>query len=690
MVFSTDNPLFCFDDLPEFSEIRPRHVVPAVDALLEECRSVVANVTAAKAQNWESLVAPLEDCDDRLNKAWSPVSHLHSVADNPELRTAYNACLPKLSEYATEVGQNEDLFNAFKALKESPGFDQLDAAQKRVVENALRDFRLAGVALAAKQKARFKKISTRLSELASKFEENVLDATQAWKKHIKDESELSGLPDSALAVAKSIAKREGLDGWMINLEFPSYLAVVTYADDELLRREVYEAYSTRASDQGPNAGKWDNGNVMREILQLRQEMAKLLGYENYAALSLERKMAPSCHEVLDFIRDLVRRAKPVAEKEVAELKAFARETDGRSDLNPWDVAYYAEKLKKKKFSISQEDLRPYFSAPDVINGLFEVAGRLYGLRFSPTANIDVWHPDVRFYEIHDDNGECRGAFYLDAYARPGKRGGAWMDECRVRRRTSDGLQMPVAYLTCNFTPPVGAEPSLLTHDEVVTLFHEFGHGLHHMLTRVERAGVSGINGVEWDAVELPSQFMENFCWEREALSLFASHYKSKESLPDSLYQNMRAAKNFQAGMLTVRQLELALFDFRLHTEYDDQPNFIPRVLEEVRDEVAVIKPPPFNRFAHGFSHIFAGGYGAGYYSYKWAEVLSSDAFSKFEERGIFDRATGLEFLHAVLEQGGVRDAMMSFVEFRGREPSIDALLRHSGIDTGSNSVESAA
>ncbi len=690
MALSTDNSLLRFNALPDFSRIRPQHVVPAVDTLLQDCRKVIAKVAASKDYTWESIVGPLEECDDRLNKAWSPVSHLHSVADNPELRTAYNACLPKLSEYATEVGQNDALFEAFKSLEKNSDFKDFDAAQKRVVKNALRDFRLAGVALGAEKKARFKEISTRLSELASKFEENVLDATQAWKKHITDVSDLSGLPDSALAVAKKHAEREDLKGWMINLEFPSYIAVVTYADDEALRREVYEAYATRASDEGPNAGKWDNGKLMHQILALRQEMAKLLGYENYAELSLERKMAPSCDEVLSFIRDLAKRAKPVAVKELKELEEFAGETDGKGSLNSWDIAYYAEKLKKKKFSVSQEDLRPYFAAPEVVNGLFEVAGRLYGLRFTLVEGVEAWHPDVRFFEIHDEKGELRGAFYLDPYARPGKRGGAWMDECRVRRRGSDGVQTPIAYLTCNFTPPVDHEPSLLTHDEVVTLFHEFGHGLHHMLTRVERAGVSGINGVEWDAVELPSQFMENFCWEREALSLFALHYKTKESLPDALFDRMRAAKNFHAGLLTVRQLEFALFDFRLHIEYDGRQDFIQRVLDEVRDEVAVIKPPAFNRFAHGFSHIFAGGYGAGYYSYKWAEVLSSDAFSKFEEQGIFDRKTGLEFLHAILEQGGVRDAMMAFVDFRGREPNSDALLRHTGISTESETVGSAA
>ncbi|MDX1513843.1 MAG: oligopeptidase A [Gammaproteobacteria bacterium] len=690
MAKNTENPLLDTDTLPAFSRIRPQHVEPAIERLLGECRDAIVAVETAGGTDWDSVVAPLEECDDRLNKAWSPVSHLHSVADNPELRQAYNACLPKLSEYATDFGQNEKLYAAFERLSEGDGFSALDQAQKRVVENSLKDFRFAGVHLEAEKKARFKQVSSRLSELASTFEENVLDATQAWKKHLPDKSALAGLPETALAVARDAAKRAGLEGWLVNLEFPSYLAVMTYADDGDLRREVYEAYCTRASDQGPYAGRWDNTQVMQEILALRAEMATLLGYENYAELSIERKMVKSCDEVLGFLNDLAARALPVARKELEELRRFAGDNGHEGKLEPWDVGYYAEKLKRERFSVSQEELRPYFAADRAVQGLFEVSGRLYGVSIEEKSGVDVWHPDVRFFEIRDDSGQVRGAFYLDLFARGGKRGGAWMDECRVRRRSAGGLQLPVAYLTCNFTPPVDGVPSLLTHEELLTLFHEFGHGLHHLLTRVERAGVSGINGVEWDAVELPSQFLEHWCWEWDALAPFARHHESGEPLPRDLFDRMRAAKNFQAGMAMVRQLEFALFDFRLHREFDGQEGFIQRILKEVREQVAVIRPPSFNRFPNGFSHIFAGGYAAGYYSYKWAEVLSCDAFSKFEENGIFDRETGRAFLSEILERGGTRDALESFVAFLGREPSNDALLRHSGIDAAQSAVESAA
>ncbi|HEY5700882.1 MAG TPA: M3 family metallopeptidase [Gammaproteobacteria bacterium] len=690
MANNTDNPLLEARALPAFSRIRTQHVEPAIDRLLDECRRVVIGVENSDGTDWSAVVEPIEESEDRLNKAWSPVSHLHSVSDSAELREAYNACLPKLSEYATEFGQNERLFKKFERLFENSDFNRLDPAQKRVVENTLKDFRFAGVHLEATGKARFKEISARLSELASKYEENLLDATQAWKKHLTETSALSGLPESALAVARDAAKRAGLEGWLINLEFPSYLAVMTYADDASLRREVYEAYCTRASDQGPNAGTWDNSQIMREILGLRMEMARLLGYDSYAALSIERKMAPSCEDVLGFLDDLAQRALPVARNEFDELRHYAAGAGLKGDLEPWDVAYYSEKLRQEKYSISQEEPRPYFAADRAVQGLFEVAGRLYGVNFLEKSGIDLWHPDVRYFEIEDAEGEPRGAFYLDLFARENKRGGAWMDECRVRRRSAGGLQLPVAYLTCNFTPPVDQVPSLLTHDELLTLFHEFGHGLHHLLTRVERAGVSGINGVEWDAVELPSQFMEHWCWEWEALELFAHHHQTGEPLPRELFDRMHAAKNFQAGMTMVRQIEFALFDFRLHSEFRDEAGFIQRMLDEVREKVAVFKPPAFNRFANGFSHIFAGGYAAGYYSYKWAEVLSSDAFSKFEEKGIFHRQTGHEFLTEILEQGGTRDAMASFIAFRGRKPSNDALLRHSGIEAANSSVESAA
>lgn len=690
MAKNTENPLLEADTLPAFSRIRPQHAEPAIDHLLEECRRVIRSVEDHDGADWDAVVSPLEESDDRLNKAWSPISHLHSVADSPELRKAYNACLPKLTEYATEFGHNEKLFNAFERISKSSGFGNLDQAQKRVIENTLKDFRFAGVHLEAKSKARFKQVTAKLSELASRYEENLLDATQAWKKHLTERSALSGLPDSALAVARDAAKRAGLDGWLVNLEFPSYLAVITYADNADLRREVYEAYCTRASDQGPHAGRWDNTRIMQEILALRMEMARLLGYDSYAELSIERKMATSCGDVLRFLNELARRALPVARDEMNELQRFAESAGLKRDLAPWDVAYYSEKLRREKFSISQEELRPYFAANRAVQGLFEVAGRLYGVSFDEKSGIDVWHPDVRFFEIRDSGGELRGAFYLDLYAREGKRGGGWMDECRVRRRAGNGLQLPVAYLICNFTPPVDGVPSLLTHEELLTLFHEFGHGLHHLLTRVDRAGVSGINGVEWDAVELPSQFMEHWCWEWDALTLFAQHHETGEPLPRELFDRMRAAKNFHSGMAMVRQLEFALFDFRLHGEFRDEVGFIQRLLDEVRETVAVIRPPAFNRFANGFSHIFAGGYAAGYYSYKWAEVLSCDAFSKFEEKGIFHPETGREFLTGILERGGSRDAMESFIAFRGREPRNDALLRHSGIETAKETVETAA
>ena len=690
MAKNTENPLLEADTLPAFSSIRPQHAEPAIDHLLQACRRAVERVEKVDGADWNAVVAPLEESDDRLNKAWSPISHLHSVADSPALRKAYNACLPKLTDYATEFGHNEKLFRAFERISKSSEFEGLDPAQKRVVENTLKDFRFAGVHLEKERKARFKQISAQLSELGNKYEENLLDATQAWKKHLTEKSALSGLPDSALAVARDAARRAGLDGWLVNLEFPSYLAVITYADNADLRREIYEAYCTRASDQGPHAGRWDNTPIMRQILALRMEMAALLGYDSYAALSIERKMAASCEDVLGFLNDLVERALPVAREELNELKRFAEDEGLEGELKPWDIAYYSEKLMRKKFSISQEELRPYFAADRAVQGLFEVAGRLYGIRFEEKSGVDVWHPDVRFFEIRDAGGEIRGAFYLDLYTREGKRGGGWMDECRVRRRAAGGLQIPVAYLTCNFTPPVDGAPSLLTHEELLTLFHEFGHGLHHLLTRVDRAGVSGINGVEWDAVELPSQFMEHWCWEWDALALFARHHETGEPLPRDMFERLRAAKNFQSGMAMVRQLEFALFDFRLHSEFRDEADFIQRVLEEVRNRVAVIKPPPFNRFANGFAHIFAGGYAAGYYSYKWAEVLSCDAFSKFEEEGIFNRKTGEEFLIQILERGGTRDAMESFVAFRGRKPRNDALLRHSGIEAGTESVETAA
>ncbi|MET0118112.1 MAG: oligopeptidase A [Sedimenticola sp.] len=674
-----DNPLLELEALPHFSRIRPEHVEPAIDALLKEGRELTRKLLESGAPyTWDNLVEPLEIADDRLGRAWSPVSHMNSVVNSDELRDAYNACLPKLSDYATEMGQNEQLCNAYKAVYEN-GSD-LNDDQRKLLENALRDFRLSGVDLPAEKKSRYKEISQELTRLTSKYEENLLDATNAWSKLVTDEAELAGLPESALGLAKQTAEQRDEAGWMLNLEFPSYLPVMTYADNRELRREMYEAYATRASDQGPHAGKWDNSETMERILELRHEQALLLGFDNYAERSLAKKMARSCDEVLGFLNDLAERSHGQALQELRELTEFASSEHGAEDLQAWDIGYYAEKLRQHRYAITQEELKPYFPESKVLSGMFAVVNRLYGIEIAEVADVETWHPDVRFFEIRDRDGGIRGQFYLDLYARPKKRGGAWMDECVVRMFNEQYDQIPVAYLTCNFSPPVGDKPALFTHDEVETLFHEFGHGLHHLLTRVNYPGIAGINGVAWDAVELPSQFMENWCWEREALDRISGHYETGEPIPATLYDRMKAAKNFQSGMQMVRQLEFSLFDFRMHREY--QPGSggrIYEILEEVREKVAVIRPPAFNRFAHGFSHIFAGGYAAGYYSYKWAEVLSADAFSLFEERGIFDRDTGVAFLQNILEKGGSKDAMELFIGFRGREPEIDALLRHSGI-----------
>lgn len=675
------NPLLQTQPLPCFSQILPEHVEPALNQVLDQAKKTVDTLLSTLTEpTWESLVLPMEELDASIDRVWSPVSHLNSVMNSDELRVAYNACLPKLSEFGTELGQNEALFNAYKQLAESEHYNQLDVAQKKVIDNAVRDFRLSGVELSQTDRDKFKHISQQLTELTAKFEENLMDATHAWKKHITDDSLLAGLPESTIAMAEQFAKRDGLEGWLFTLDFPSYMPVMSYADNREFREEMYTAFATKASDQGPNAGKWNNTDVMNDILKLRHELAQLIGFNNHAERSLATKMAQSPQQVLDFLNDLAARSKPIAETEFEELKAYAKEQGHEGELQSWDVTYFAEKLRQQRYSISQEELKPYFPEDKVVLGLFAVVNRLYGLDIKERHDIDVWHKDVRFFDIFDGDGELRGQFYLDLYARNHKRGGAWMDECLVRRQTEQGVQTPVAFLTCNFSEPVGDKPALFTHDEVTTLFHEFGHGLHHMLTKIHHAGVSGINGVAWDAVELPSQFMENWCWEREALDLISGHYQTGEVLPQDLFDKMIAARNFQSAMTMVRQLEFSLFDFRLHLEYKpDQADQVDKILAEVREQVSVVKPPKFNRFAHSFSHIFAGGYAAGYYSYKWAEVLSADAFSKFEEKGIFDRETGLEFLQSILEQGGSREPMELFIEFRGREPEIDALLRHSGI-----------
>jgi oligopeptidase A len=676
-----NNPLLNESTLPQFSKLKPEHIEPAIDQLLAEARAAVEhNLQANTHYTWNNLVAPIEEAEDRLNKAWSPVSHTNSVINSDALREAYTACLPKLSEYGTEMGQNEGLFNAYRHIAESTEFATLDSAQQKIIHNALRDFRLSGIDLTAENKQRYREISQELSRLTNLYEENLMDATNAWSKLITDVQELAGLPESALAQAKQMAEQEQKAGWLINLQFPSYHAVMTYADNRELRREHYQAFATRASDQGPHAGQWDNSKIMEDILALRHEKARLLGFNNYAELSLSTKMAEKPEDVIAFLEDLAKRSLPHARKDLAELRDFAQKYYGIKDLQSWDMGYFSEKMRQHFYQLSQEEVKAYFPITRVLPGLFAVVEKLYGLKITEISDFDTWHPEVRFFSIHDKNDQLRGQFYIDLYARAKKRGGAWMDDCVGRKKIGDILQTPVAYLTCNFTPPTGDQPALLTHDEVTTLFHEFGHGLQHMLTQIDHLGVSGINGVEWDAVELPSQFMENWCWEQDALALMSGHYQTGEPLPDTLFQKMLAAKNFQAGMMMVRQLEFSLFDFKIHRDYDPQKGGrIYDILKQVREQVAVVQPPEFNRFAHSFSHIFAGGYAAGYYSYKWAEVLSSDAYSMFEENGIFDPETGHLFLTHILEQGGSKNAMDLFVQFRGRKPTIDALLRHNGI-----------
>ncbi|MCX8959465.1 oligopeptidase A [Erwinia psidii] len=675
------NPLLTSFTLPPFSAIKPEHVVPAVTSALENCRAAVeAAVAQGAPYSWENLVQPLAEVDDRLGRLFSPVSHLNSVKNSPELREAYEQTLPLLSEYSTWVGQHEGLYQAYRNLKEN-SYQGLSLAQQKAVDNALRDFELSGIGLSQEKQKRYGEIAARLSELGSKYSNNVLDATMGWSKLITDESELSGLPESALAAAKAQAEAKEQQGWLLTLDIPSYLPVMTYCDNQALREEMYRAYSTRASDQGPNAGKWDNSEVMAETLALRHELAQLLGFASYADKSLATKMAENVEQVTGFLTDLAQRARPQAEKELQQLRAFAKQEHGVDELHPWDLTYYGEKQKQHLYTISDEQLRPYFPEERALNGLFEVVKRIYGITAKERKDVDVYHPDVRFFDLFDESGDLRGSFYLDLYAREHKRGGAWMDDCVGQMRKADGsLQKPVAYLTCNFNRPLGGKPALFTHDEVTTLFHEFGHGLHHMLTRVETPGVSGINGVPWDAVELPSQFMENWCWEPQALAFISGHYETGEPLPQELLDKMLAAKNYQAALFILRQLEFGLFDFRLHAEFDPSKGAkILEMLQEIKTLVAVVPAPSWGRFPHAFSHIFAGGYAAGYYSYLWADVLAADAYSRFEEEGIFNRQTGQSFLDNILTRGGSEEPMTLFKRFRGREPQLDAMLDHYGI-----------
>ena len=673
------NPLLTFTDLPPFSQIKPEHVKPAVEQVIEECRNKIEQVLEGNTSpSWDNLVAPIEEVDDRLGRIWSPVSHMNSVVNSDELREAYESCLPVLSEYGTWVGQHEGLFKLYQTLSESDEFANLDMAQQKMITNTLRDFTLSGIALDAQKKTEYGKIQARLSELSSTFSNQVLDATMAFKKHITDEKMLAGLPDSAKAAAAQLASQNDLAGWLFTLDIPSYLPIMSYADNRELREEMYRAYVTRASETGPYGGEFDNTAIIEETLSLRTKIANLLGFEHYAQRSIATKMAESTDQVQSFLHDLARQSKPQAQADLAEVNAFAAEHYGRTELQAWDIGYYSEKLKQEKYAISDEQLRPYFPETHVVPGLFEVVSRLYGLKITERKDVDTWHSDVRFFDIVDSDDEYRGSFYLDLYARAKKRGGAWMDECRVKRRKVDGsLQHPVAYLTCNFSGPVDGKPACFTHDEVVTLFHEFGHGIHHMLTKIEVSGVSGINGVAWDAVELPSQFLENWCWQPEALQFISGHVDTGEPLPKALLDKMLAAKNFQSAMQMLRQIEFSLFDFTLHMQTESVD--VQAFLNEVRKEISVLTPPEFNRFQNSFGHIFAGGYAAGYYSYKWAEVLSSDAFASFEENGIFDAKTGRRFLESILQMGGSKEPMALFVDFKGREPSVDALLRHSGI-----------
>ncbi|MFO7808777.1 oligopeptidase A [Guyparkeria sp.] len=676
------NPLLDTPDLPAFDRILPDHVEPAINRILSENRAAIAEHLEQGAPfSWDNFVAPMEALEDRIDRAWSPVSHLNAVVNTKELRAAYEACLPTLSDYSTDLGQNEALFAAYREVSERDDFQTLSAAKRRVVENALRDFRLAGVDLEPADKERFKELKSELSQLNTRFANNLLDATNGWSLDIEDESRLEGLPESSCALFRETAERVEQLGWRITLDMPNFIAIMTHAEDRDLRETLYEAFVTRASDVGPHAGQWDNGPVMDRILAIRHELAQLLGFDNYAQRSLETKMAGNPAEVLAFLQELAKQAVPKARQELADLQAFARENGGPEELQPWDLAFYGEKLREARFAISQEQLKPYFPADRVVEGLFTVVGRLFGIQMRERDDVPTWHPDVRFYEIEDHEGNPRGRFYLDLYARTHKRGGAWMAGAIQRRRLPDGsIQQPAAFLTCNFTPPVGGDPALLTHDEVTTLFHEFGHGLHHLLTQVDASSVSGISGVAWDAVELPSQFLENWCWEREALDLFAHHHETGEPLPVELFDRLRASRQFQAGMQMVRQLEFSLFDLLLHQDFDPATGArIQETLDQVRQSVAVVRPPAYNRFQHGFAHIFAGGYAAGYYSYKWAEVLSADAWSRFEEDGVFNERAGSDFLVHILERGGSEDPMALFKAFRGREPSIEPLLKQHGI-----------
>jgi oligopeptidase A len=670
----TTNPLLRELPLPAFQDIRPEHVGPAIRELLAANRARVAELEETPAPTFANFVEPLEDLQHRLSRAWSPVGHLNGVLNSDALREQYNACLPLLSDYGTDLSQSEKLYQAYRAVLKREG-PTLDAAQKTLVEHALRDFRLSGVALEGPKKERFKTVMLELSQLGAKFEENVLDATNDFGHHVADVKEIDGVNATIVAQARERAVAAGKDGWLFGLDQPTYVAIVTDAKSPALRQAFYRAWSTRASEQAPSPPGLDNTPVMEDLLRLRHEAARLLDFPNYAAYALATRMAKSVDEVLAFLRRLATAARPAAQRELAELEAFA----GRK-LDAWDVTFYSERLQEARYSISQEELREYFPLPRVLQGLFAVIERLFLVSIRQREDVALWHADARYYDLVDAGGRTIGGFYLDLYARPHKRSGAWMDDCVGRKQTAAGEASPVAYLVCNALPGAQGKPALLTHDDVVTLFHEFGHGLHHMLTRIGYPSISGINGVAWDAVELPSQFLENYAWDPQVLRTLAQHHETGAALPEEKITQLLRTRSFQAGIATLRQVEFSLFDFRLHAEYDPAKGArVRQILDEVRREVAVIRLPEWNRYPNNFGHIFAGGYAAGYYSYKWAEVLAADAFSAFKESGVFDPQTAKRFVDSILSRGGSRDALEAFIEFRGRAPDIQPLLELHGI-----------